>query len=49
MSLLRGFMGQHIRSGCNLDVNFMGVAEDIVLKNETTVEETGQVGKRISI
>lgn len=45
MSLLRGFMGQHKRGGCNLDANFMEDAGDIVSKNETAVEETEQIGQ----
>ena len=45
MSLLRGFMGQHIRGGCNLDANFMGDAGNIVSKNKRAVEETGQIGQ----
>jgi hypothetical protein len=45
MSLLRGFMGHHKMGGCNLDANFMGDAGDIVSKNETAFEETGQTGQ----
>jgi hypothetical protein len=45
MSLLRGFMGQHNRGGCNLDENLGGDAGDIVSENETAVEETGQTGQ----
>jgi hypothetical protein len=45
MSLLRGFMGQHKRCGCNLDANFMADAGDIVSKNEMAIEETEQTGQ----
>jgi len=33
LTLLRGFMGQYERGGCNLDANFMGDVGEIVSKN----------------
>jgi hypothetical protein len=45
MSLLRGFMGQNKRGGCNLGPNFMGDGGDTAAKNKTAVEETGQIGQ----